>query len=467
MARDDGRRKIAIVTVHGTNDSADSAEGQKWFQKGSHFSETLKQRLAQRNIDAEITPFLWSGANSASARERGADELAKLIKRIAGKYRDGVHLVGHSHGGNVANEAAVLLRWGRRKTRAQERIASLTTIGTPFLNARTGPLQAIAGFLFTIVAWLSVPLYALITLMLLLWAAGDADLHGVFSPELGEPSWVTFSIVALLLGLPLAFMLRLAIRGFRRIFRPTKIEEDCHAKVFSVWHANDEAISFLQKIEQMPLEPFPRGALFRGSRGTAVSAGVLAVIVSTLAPSILLAMGRTLPHLVDAPSGEDWYTYTGALLYAAPLVFIATYILVRLGMGGGGEVVARDRLNGWIAGVLRGIAFGRDGDQRIGEVNTRSHTLFTREHRLDGPAADRMQANAAEAASKLIDTYRWSLFTVGADTNGPLAKLATDAMTWDSLIHTTYFDQPEVIDLIADYIGDEVGAANPVAAAAE
>jgi hypothetical protein len=25
-------------------------------------------------------------------------------------------------------------------------------------------------------------------------------------------------------------------------------------------------------------------------------------------------------------------------------------------------------------------------------------------------------------------------------------------MTWDSLIHTTYFDQPEIADMIADYI---------------
>jgi hypothetical protein len=25
-------------------------------------------------------------------------------------------------------------------------------------------------------------------------------------------------------------------------------------------------------------------------------------------------------------------------------------------------------------------------------------------------------------------------------------------MTWDSLVHTTYFDQPEVVDRIGDYI---------------
>ncbi len=52
----------------------------------------------------------------------------------------------------------------------------------------------------------------------------------------------------------------------------------------------------------------------------------------------------------------------------------------------------------------------------------------------------------------LIGKVGWSLFTVGADTNAPLTNLATDAMTWDSLIHTTYFDQPEVAEMIAAHI---------------
>jgi len=43
------------------------------------------------------------------------------------------------------------------------------------------------------------------------------------------------------------------------------------------------------------------------------------------------------------------------------------------------------------------------------------------------------------------------------------------AMTWDSLIHTTYFDQPEVADVVAAYItakvkGQELVAATPAAA---
>ena len=40
--------------------------------------------LAAQGIEAEIVPHLWSGANSAWERERGANRLAALIRRLRG-----------------------------------------------------------------------------------------------------------------------------------------------------------------------------------------------------------------------------------------------------------------------------------------------------------------------------------------------------------------------------------------------
>jgi hypothetical protein len=232
--------------------------------------------------------------------------------------------------------------------------------------------------------------------------------------------------------------------------------DDTRARVFSVWHGNDEAISFLQKIEGLPLEPFPSGSMLRGSRASAISFGVIAVILSCVAPiGIVLAQSF---DVVEAPwANSEWlFLATISLLFFAPVTFALSYLLFRFVAGLVAEIVARQRLNRWITGVLRGVAFGRDGDQAIGQVRTTSHTHATRELCIEGAVAERMQTGAQTAASKLIETYRWALFTVGSDTNSPLANLANDAMTWSSLIHTTYFDQPEVVDLIADYIGDEV-----------
>ncbi len=431
--------KIAIVTVHGTGDTADSAEGQKWFQRGGAFSERLRQKLAQQGLDAEIVPVLWSGANSAAEREKGAEKLARELRKSARRYAS-VHVIGHSHGGNVANEAAVRLRWGRKR-RAREPIASLTTVGTPFLNLRTGLLQRLAGLLFFLLTWGSIVIFPLLAAAM--WFA-----------ESGRMETPVLLIMFGLIGACLLFMFGISRRGARRIFRPRRSESEAHA-VHAIWHENDEAISFLRRVEDLPIEPFPKGSLFRGSSAAAISWGVMAVLAFGLGVPLNYMMGG--PDIMNFGGGEadrsaNIFTATIIAFSLAPAIFVLTYGLYRFLIGGAAEVGARKPLNGFVSGVLRGVALGRDGDQVICNVSTDSHTHSTQGVKLDGECAQRMQTAAGAAADKLIEKYRWSLFTVGADTNAPLSNLATDAMTWDSLIHTTYFDQPEVVDLVAAHI---------------
>lgn len=63
--------------------------------------------------------FDWPGANSADERHRAADELARFIEAME---RPLVHLLGFSHGGNVACEAAAILI---------SKVDLLVTIATP------------------------------------------------------------------------------------------------------------------------------------------------------------------------------------------------------------------------------------------------------------------------------------------------------------------------------------------------
>ncbi|HRO03841.1 MAG TPA: hypothetical protein PLS69_09595, partial [Terricaulis sp.] len=141
-----------------------------------------------------------------------------------------------------------------------------------------------------------------------------------------------------------------------------------------------------------------------------------------------------------------------ACLLAAPIIFTVVYLAYRYLIGGLQELSLRGVLNRFVAGVLRGVAMGRDGDQVLCNVGPRSHTHRTEDLVLSGDCAARMQQNANGAASALIEKYRWALFSVGGDSAGSLTALTTDAMTWDSLIHTTYFDQPEVAEAIATHI---------------
>jgi hypothetical protein len=246
-------------------------------------------------------------------------------------------------------------------------------------------------------------------------------------------------------------------------------------QIFSIWHENDEAISFLQRVEELPLEAFPRGSLFRGSRAAAISLGVLSVIAIALINPLAYAF-RWADFLnfeasaVERSPVSNVIALTFLGLLVAPAIFLGFYIVYRVLVGGAQEVGARGSLNRFVVNVVRGIAYGRDGDQILCNISPQSHTHGTQEHKITGECAVRMQAGAHDAAGRLIDKYRWALFSVGGDSSASLTSLTTDAMTWDSLIHTTYFEQAEVADAIAAYIAakvkhEEFVVASPAAAA--
>jgi hypothetical protein len=464
-AMSDKAGKAAIVTVHGTGDTADKLEGEKWFQRGSPFAERLLGHLRHHGVEADIFPHLWSGANSAWDRERAANELARRIRGLYNKY-DSIHVIGHSHGGNVANDAAVLLKWGLRRNAKREKFDSLTTVGTPFFNVRTGPMQIFAGMLFQILAWGSAIAFPLTVLAWLSYAWSAAQRFGGDTEGLLVGALAYAALVAPCVWL----MLHMSAQGVRRILRP-RTGGATKTTVLSIWHENDEAIAFLQRVEELNLEPFPRGALFRGSRAGAISFGVLAVIAISFAIPVLFVFGidpLNLRQLAAAESvtgaaQQDIYEFIGVViaiivlgLWLAPPLFTGIYLGFRYLFGGAAEIGARGPMNRYVGGVLRGVAMGRDGDQVLCNVAPRSHTHRTQEFVLTGECAERMKEGANGAAGKLIDKYRWALFSVGGDSSASLTSLTTDAMTWDSLIHTTYFDQPEVAAAIADHIARTV-----------
>lgn len=461
--------KIAIVTVHGTGDTAKGPEGEKWFQRGSRFTDELKARLQAQGIEADIHPHLWSGANSAWERERGADKLASRIRHLFNRYA-GVHVVGHSHGGNVANDAAVLLKWGLRGGRKNERLDSLTTVGTPFFNVRTGVLQLILGIVFLMIAWGSALAYPIAALFLINYAINDHEAPTV--------AYALTGLYIVLVGLCVWFMLTMSRQGIRRVLRP-RTGGRTRESVFSIWHENDEAISFLQRVEELPIEAFPRGSLFRSSRSAAISWGVLAVLVLCLLNPVIYGLNladyfhiNTIDPItgqIEQVSASNIIAVSILGLLFAPVFFIIAYAIYRFLVGGVSEVSARAPMNNFVSGVVRGLAYGRDGDQVLYGVSTTSHTHNSVTHVLSGDVAKRMQTGAHDAAGKLIDKYRWALFTVGGDTHGSLSNITTDAMTWDSLIHTTYFDQPETVEVVAKYITSQVkgGVFSPASSVAQ
>jgi hypothetical protein len=454
-------KTIRIITVHGTGDTAPGPDGSKWFQRGAAFTEALKAKLAVRGLQAEIIPHLWSGSNSAREREKAGDKLADLVKKTS-RNSEPVHIIGHSHGGNVANEAADFLRWGRRKLKQgrHDRIASLITVGTPFFKISTGKAETFAGLAFLGITILSAIALAVAALVMIFALAA-----GYLSPQALESSAAETALgVTFILGLigldivAMIFMMRLAIEGARRILRADKVKSTTHSLVNAIYHPNDEAIAFLQKLEATPVEPFPKGAFYRGSRNAAIVWGVRIVLVlSVLATWSLLvhATGIDAPAFYKAEENSLLGVISDSILFTVmftPLIFCAVYLGYRWIFGGASEIAFRKPMNKVVGGSLKGMAFGKDGDQALSNISTSSHSHPTSELALGGELAERMKTNSAKASDKLIEKYRWALFTVGSDTDASINRMGEDAMTWDSLIHTTYFDQPELVDIIADRI---------------
>lgn len=472
--------KIAIVTVHGTGDTSAQLDGEKWFQNGSEFSERLRNRLTEKSLESEIVPHLWAGANSATGREMASKALAKLLKRL-GKSYSGVHVIGHSHGGNVANDAACMLGWSRNN---RSSITSITTVGTPFFKTIVRPSERVGAWVFLGMVIVCIAMLIL-SAGLLFYPFGDT-IAPPTEPPLDEYSYrskivrdefVTGMSVLVLFGSPIiAWLLLVAVRGIVRIRRAGRKFRNEPA-ICTIWHPNDEAIASLQRVEALPIEVFPRWSLLAGSRTAATLWAVRALIWTPLF-GLFIMVAAMIVGAADpispwpAPLSNLGLMVVVMGLVAAPIIFALVYLTYRAFVALFLELIFRSQINASVGGSLKGLALGRDGDNRVGEVSEKSHYYGCDAMVLDGEVATRMLHASHDATRLLFSKYRTSLFSVGASDDNAVAELAQDAMTWDSLIHTTYFDQPELAEMIADRIAENVrgpGAdvAKPVAQAAE
>lgn len=453
----------AIITIHGTNDGAEDQDRRKWWQVGSPFAERLIGALSAAGISAEVVPFRWSGANNVLERERAAERLAATIKKCAKQFNR-IHLIGHSHGGNVANDAAIYLRWG--KQRRGDRITSLTTVGAPFLKSPVTAFQRGGAFAFLGIAIVG----AMVLVGVSLWSIVASAAQG--------PNWSTASVTLILVvgGVAFYFMLREALQGFRRVSRPA-LNPGAHASLFCIWHPADEAISVLRAAGGLEIEPFARGAILLGSRTGGILWAVrivIAFVVAALAFLIasLVGLGGAVEtllgaiglapfgHWINAPDGlglrrDEPTTYIVVLatvLGAAAALWLATYFTFRLFFGVLPEIGARGYANRSLREIFRGMAFGSVGDQRPAAVDVCSYAFPCERMELSGELAERLRDKARESANRFIEKYRWQFFDVSANHAELFSKIPQDVMTWKSLIHTTYFDEPEIADTIAKHI---------------
>lgn len=128
------RPESVAILIHGTFAGEQANSGKKWWQHGSPTATQLEAKLPEGiRVARDTEVFHWSGENSERGRSKAAAELLLHLDRQEAAGLE-YHLVGHSHGGSVIWNA---LKMATIKRQPLDGLRSWTTVGTPFLQHRS------------------------------------------------------------------------------------------------------------------------------------------------------------------------------------------------------------------------------------------------------------------------------------------------------------------------------------------
>lgn len=136
--------KNILILVHGT-----FATRAKWVEPNSSLAMELVNELGEN--DTLLESVRWSGKNSQGERIIAARKLRSRISTLLRKHPGAkVHIVAHSHGGNIAIYAL-------QGSMIGSAVSSLTCMGTPYLSAEPRTItNSVAIAIFAIVSGLTV-----------------------------------------------------------------------------------------------------------------------------------------------------------------------------------------------------------------------------------------------------------------------------------------------------------------------
>jgi hypothetical protein len=101
-----------------------------------HKIKELKPQYLDLHIEGDF--FSWSGDNNTAERKIAADRLLDLLMKVYPGFKNKeahLHLIGHSHGGNVINQFTELIATDKRFPLLWK-IKSITYLSTPFFQKK-------------------------------------------------------------------------------------------------------------------------------------------------------------------------------------------------------------------------------------------------------------------------------------------------------------------------------------------
>lgn len=134
-----------VMLVAGTTDPLNikgvkhQANSTYWRDTKDNFWAKVKDLKPQYlDLHIEDSFFSWSGDNNTEERTKAADRLLNLLERVYRGWKNKevhLHLIGHSHGGNVINQFTQLISTDKRFPK-QWKVKSITYLSTPFFTKK-------------------------------------------------------------------------------------------------------------------------------------------------------------------------------------------------------------------------------------------------------------------------------------------------------------------------------------------
>lgn len=468
-----------IVTVHGTFSSG-PLEGQSWWQRGSAFAVRLPELIEGADGKLGIEPFVWNGLNSETARRQAGERLAARLAELEAAGEP-YAVVGHSHGGSVVGAALLNAARSKQPLRLLQR---WITVGTPFIRTER------QRFLFSRLGILGKAIYlTLLTFLVLgvLIAFGG-------SVENETAAWgmllITFlGPIALFYGV-LRFQERRRSLRFNR--RHLAYAERYFAnRWLSLWHAKDEAVQCLKAVKRVDITIFPRHFATSALHLLAIGIIPLLCLLALNSQSIMNAIAGRVFSVFDASAAAQLYPSGGAnifenaavlflgllvippsfllpgvafdevpfvaqiglLLSGIALLVGAAYVLT-LVTNGIAMLISRALsavLNPLTLAQLKSATYGSDALEDFAIDASEWPVWLSRGFPpLPAEIAQGIEMASDRAIGTAIPKFRNIIESLtAAETSDATSTLVADYLTWQELIHTSYFEHEDFVKLVA------------------
>lgn len=139
-----GRIIDIVMLVAGTTDPVNTsskkhhANSTYWKDHQIFLDKLDKLRLRYLDVNVEHEFFSWTGKNNTQDRIAAADRLLNLFMRVYKYWKNQevhLHLIGHSHGGNVINQFTELISTDTKFPESWK-VKSITYLSTPFFQKK-------------------------------------------------------------------------------------------------------------------------------------------------------------------------------------------------------------------------------------------------------------------------------------------------------------------------------------------